>query len=171
MNIKKSLLVAGAVTSISAAGLVGNSVVSAEANTSTGSETLVSKIAKKFNLKTEDVQAVVDEDRKAHQAEHTANVEKDLSQLVTDGKITAEQKDKIVAKQKELQSQREADRDSMKNKTEAERKAAMDAKKAELEKWAKDNNIPTEYLRYVMGHGHGHGHGGPHGFYGSMPHQ
>lgn len=161
MNIKKPLLLAGAITSIGVAGLAGNSLVSAQSNT-TGSETLVSKIAKKFNLKSEDVQAVFDEERKSHEAEHAAQIEKELTQLVTDGKLTAEQKDKIIAKQKELQSQREADRGTMKDKTDADRKTTMDAKKAELEKWAKDNNIPTEYLRFVMGGRHGH-HGGPGG--------
>jgi Trk K+ transport system NAD-binding subunit len=160
MNIKKPLLVAGAVTSISAAGLVGNNMVSA-ATTTDDNNSLVTKIAQKFNLKTEDVQAVFDADKQEKNTERQANLEKELSQLVTDGKLTAEQKDKIIAKQKELQANRETNKDTMKDKTEAERKSAMGAKKAELEKWASDNGIPTEYLRFVTGGHGGHGPGGP----------
>ncbi len=163
MNIKKPLLIAGAISTIGFAGLAGSSLASAQSSTS-GSDSLVSKIAQKFNLKTEDVQAVFTEDRNAREAEHQASIEKELTQAVTDGKITADQKDKIVAKQKELQTSMEANRDAMKDKTEAERKAAMDAKRTELEQWAKDNNIPTEFLRYVHGgHGGPGGPGGPHG--------
>lgn len=159
MNIKKSLVAAGVTVSLAGAGLAGTSLVSAQSNSS-GADSLVNKIAQKFNLKTTDVQAVFDEDKSARQAEKQVQVEKDLAQAVTDGKITAAQKDAIIAKQKELQSQMEASRESMKSKTDEERKAAMDSKRTELEKWAKDNNIPTEFLRYIHGPG-GHGHGGP----------
>lgn len=79
-----------------------------------------------------------------------------LAQAVKDGKLTQDQADKITAKLKELKTQREAERDSMKDKTDEERKTAMEAKKTELEKWAKDNNIPLEYLRSLGGPG-GHG--------------
>ena len=48
----------------------------------------------------------------------------------------------------------------MQNKTEAERKTAMEAKRAELDKWASDNGIDKQYLRFLMGGGRGHGHGG-----------
>lgn len=169
MNIKKPLLVVGAITSIGVAGIAGNGLVSAETNSS-GTNSLITKIAQKFNLKTEDVQAVFDEDRTAKQAERQAEVEKNLAQAVTDGKLTAEQKDKIIAKQKELQTAREAEGDIMKDKTETERKTAMDAKRTELEQWAKDNSIPTEFLRYVQGGPGGHGPGGPGGHEGGPRH-
>lgn len=161
MNIKKSLLVAGAVTTIGTAGLVGSQAVLA-ASDSTGSTSLVDKIAQKFNLNKADVQAVFDENRAEHEADRQAKVETKLNQAVTDGKLTAEQKDKILAKRKELQDARQADMDAMKDKTPEERRAVHEAKRTELEQWAKDNNIPTEYLRFVAGHP-GHGPGGPHG--------
>jgi hypothetical protein len=160
MNIKKPLLIAGAISTVGFAGLAGSNLVSAQSNAS-GTDSLVTKIAQKFNLKTEDVQAVFTEDRNAKQAEHQAATEKELAQAVTDGKITADQKDKLIAKQKELQTSMETNRDAMKDKTDAERKAAMDAQRTSLEQWAKDNNIPTEFLHYVHG-GHG-GRGGPDG--------
>lgn len=162
MNVKKPLLIAGAVAAIGSAGLAGSSLVSADSNTA-GQDGLVDKIAQKFNLNKSDVKAVFDQDRADHQAKMQANVEKQLSQAVTDGKLTADQKDKILAKRKEMQASRDSDRDTMKNKTPAERKAAMEAKRTELEQWAKDNNIPTEYLRFVMGGPGGRGHGPMHG--------
>jgi hypothetical protein len=158
MNIRKPLLIAGALTTIGAAGLAGNSMILAESGTS-GAESLVSKIAQKFNLKTEDVQAVFDEEKSTHEAERQAKMEEKLNQAVTDGKLTAEQKDKIIAKHKELQTQMEADREAMKDKTHDERHAAMEAKRTELEQWAKDNNIPLEYLHVIHKHG-GPGRGG-----------
>ena len=156
MNIKKSLLIAGAVTSIGAAGITAGSTVAADPADS-GHDTLVSKIAQKFNLKQDEVQAVFDEERKNKQAEHQQQEEQKLAQAVKDGKLTEEQKSKIIAKKNELREQREAERDSMKDKSREERKQAMEAKRTELEKWAQENNIPTEYLH------HGKGRGGPGG--------
>jgi hypothetical protein len=47
---------------------------------------------------------------------------------------------------------------SLKDKTHDERHEAMKAKRAELQTWATDNNIPAQYLRFAFGHG-GKGHG------------
>lgn len=156
MNIKKPLLIAGAITAIGAAGLVGTAVVSAATDTN-ASGTLVDKIAQKFNLNKADVQAVFDQNRTDHEAQRQANVQTKLDQAVKDGKLTTDQENKILAKLKELQADRDANIGTMKDKTPAERKAAIDAKKAEIEQWAKDNNIPTEYLRIFAPRGHGLG--------------
>ena len=102
--------------------------------------------------------------RRKMEAERETQVKADVAQLVTDGKITQAQADKINAKRAELQKEREANKDT--TKTREEMKTEMDAKKTELEQWAKDNGINTDYLRYVMGGGHGHG--GP-GFGGEKP--
>lgn len=155
---RKSLLVASTAAIIGTAGVLGGGFAVAQAATTTSNDNLATKIAQKFNLKPEDVQKVLDENRAAHEAEHQARLSTNLNQLVTDGKLTTAQKDLILAKQKELATQREADHTAMESKTQAERKALMDQKRTELEQWAKANNIPTEYLRYVMG-GHGRGHG------------
>ncbi len=158
MNIKKSLLITSAAVAIGAAGLVGTAAVSA-ATDSTNSSSLVDKIAQKFNLNKSDVQAVFDQNRSDHEAQHQADVKAKLDQAVKDGKLTADQETKILDKLKELQTQRDADRTAMKDKTPEERKAAIEAKKAELEQWAKDNGIPTDFLHFL--HPGGHGFGGP----------
>jgi ribosomal protein L19E len=156
LKVKKPLVIAGAVSSIGLASILGVGAVSAAtSNTANGGNTLVDKIASTFHLNKDDVQKVFDQNRADHEAQANANVESELTQLVKDGKITDAQKSAILAKRTELQQQRDADKDSMKDKTPDERKAAMDAKRAELEKWVSDNGLTKNYLRYVVG-GHGH---------------
>lgn len=155
MNMKKPLIVAGVLGSVTLASLAGMGAVSAETGTS-GRESLITRIAQKFNLQESEVKAVFEEERTAREAERTKAIETELAQAVTDGKLTTEQKDKILAKRAELQAEREADFDTLKDKTAEERRTAMQTKRVELKKWATDNDIPTEYARYVFGHGGGH---------------
>jgi alpha-glucosidase (family GH31 glycosyl hydrolase) len=161
MNIKKSLLVAGAVTTVSLTGLAGAGVASAATVTTTGTDpmsSLMDRIATKFNINEDELKTVFEQDRTARQAERTTQMNTELEKLVTDGKITSAQKDKIVAKRDAMKAEMEANRDAMQGKTAEERKTLMDQHRAELEQWAKDNGIDTTYLRYVMGGGPG-GHG------------
>ena len=138
MNVKKSLLAVGAFSVIGAAGVAGPSLVSAQ--TTTGSDSLVTKLAQKFNLKEDEVKAVFDEEKTARNAERLAEQSDRLQDAVDDGDITAEQKTLIENKQKELEDKREA---------------AQDA----LEQWAEDNDIDDQYLRGLGKGGHG-GRGG-----------
>lgn len=126
-------------------------VVSAQSQTS--STSLVDKIAQKFNLKKSDVQAVFDQDRQEHEAQHQQQLKTRLDQAVKDGKLTQDQEDKLIAKLKELDS----NRDSLKDKTPEERHAAMKSKMDEFKQWLKDNNI-SEDLVHPAGM---RGHGGP----------
>lgn len=109
-------------------------------------QSLIQKIATKFGLKQADVQQVFDEHRTEMQTKRESNYEARLTQLVKEGKITDAQKQLIVAKHKELESKREANRNSMKNMTPEQRKTAMNAEKTEIETWAKQNNIDVKYL-------------------------
>lgn len=126
MNIKKSLLVAGAATTIGVAGLSGLGVASAATN-SNGEDGLVSKIATTFNLKEADVQAVFDEEKAERNAERQAELADRLQDAVDDGDITAEQKTLIENKLKELQTAREAEHN-------------------ELETWAKEHEVDLAYV-------------------------
>lgn len=107
---------------------------------------LVQKIASKFNLNKDDVQKVFEEDRQEHHVQMQKDFEDRMSQLVKDGKITEEQKTKILAKFKEMEASHEAEMDQMKSMTREERQAKMKAHKDELEKWAKDNGIDLSVL-------------------------
>ena len=157
--MKKSLIAASVAAAIGTAGLVGVTAVNAATTTSTTNpmSSLVDALASKFNLNKTDVQAVFDAQRTQMEAERETQVKADVAQLVTDGKITQAQADKINAKRAELQKEREANKDTVSTKTREEMKTEMDAKRTELEKWATDNGISTDYLRYLMGGGHGHG--------------
>lgn len=146
--------------SVGLSSLAGVGMVSAASNTD-HQDSLVSKIATKFNVNKDDVQKLFDEERAARQAEHEKEVSDRLQKLVDAGTITADQKTAIEAKLKELKASREAERENMKNLTEEERKAKMDAKRTELENWAKEQGLDLSKLRGVFGGPHGHG--GPNG--------
>lgn len=112
---------------------------------------IVQKLVSKFNLNESEVKAVFDEDRTERKTQMEKNFEEQLTQLVKDGKITEAQKQLILAKHKELSSQRQSEMEAMKNLTPDERKAKMKTQRTELEKWAKDNGIDA---RYLMRFGH-----------------
>lgn len=118
---------------------------------------LVEKISTKFGLDKNEVQKVFDEQRNEMHKEMQARQEERLSQLVKDGKITEAQKTLIVNKQKEMQAQRETNKDSFKDLTPEERKTQMETKKAEIDAWAKENGIDPTYLFPGKGMKDGHG--------------
>lgn len=168
MNISRKHIAYGSTAALAVALLVGGGVYTAKAASTPGTRVsgLVQKIAQKFGLSQADVQAVFDADKQEHMQQMQAQAEQRLTDLVTTGKITQAQKDLIVAKQKELEANRQANFEAMKGKTPAERKAAMDAQRTELEAWAKTNGIDLQYL--MPGRGMG-GRGGHHGGMGFGP--
>lgn len=157
--MKKHLLVAGIATAVGITGLTGVGIANAATTTSSTNpmSSLVDAISTKFNLNKTDVQKVFDEQRTKMQAERETEVKADVAQLVTDGKITQAQADKINAKRAELQKAHDAEEATEDSKTREDRKTEMDAKRTELETWAKDNGISTDYLKYIFGGGRGHG--------------
>ena len=128
--MKKSQLI-GLSTLAVTLGVVGVTSFASAANGTT-STSIVDKIATKFGLKKSDVQAVFDADHSEKEAERLANVSDRLQNLVDKGTITADQKTKIEAKLKEMQTTRDTERTA-------------------LEKWASDNGIDVKYV--MMGRG------------------
>ena len=158
-RIKKSLLVAGVLATAGISSLGAVSMASA-ATSSTGQDSLIDKIASKFKLNKDEVKAVFDEDRTTREAEREQKMKDKLAQAVKDGKLTQAQADKITAKMAEMKTFME----SLKDKTETERKSAMDTKRDEIKKWIEDNNIPEGYMPMGPGGPGGHGMmGGPRG--------
>jgi hypothetical protein len=158
---KKSTLVAVAAVTLGM-GLAGAGIIKAASTTTTQANpmaSLVNAIATKFNLNTSDVQQVFDDQHAQMQAQRLDQYKTRLATAVTNGKLTQDQADKIIAKVQELQTQREANRDSMEGKTIEERRQIMQQEMTSLKQWATDNNIPMEYLRFGMG-GKGPGHRG-----------
>jgi len=132
---------------------------------------LVTAIAQRFNLNPSDVQQVFDEQKaqmSAQRQEQRTQMEAQqqqqfadrINQAVTDGKLTQDQADKILAKKAELEAQKLS---LQKNKN--ENRAVMKEQMDSLKQWATDNNIPQEYLPFG-GFGMSRGHGGPGGLIG-----
>ena len=173
--MKKQLAITALVITIAGAGLFTSTKVFAQSTTGTNPmSSMVQKIADKFGLNKNDVQAVFDQERTERQAEMQAKYETQLTQYVKDGKITEAQKQLILTKHKEIQANRTSEMQSMQGKTQAERKTAMDAKRTELETWATQNGIDVKYLMGGMGmkgHGGFRGAGGPPDFAPTATHQ
>jgi hypothetical protein len=168
MNTPKKTAVIAALVTMLGTGAIGIGTTMAAENTSVGikhgMQDLVTAIATKFNLNTAEVQAVFDAQRDQMQTEHKAEMEKTqaqheadlaakLTQAVTDGKLTQAQADAITAKRAELKTEREAmmaERKEQRLQTREEMEATMKTKKEALDKWAKDNNIPSEYLPVMI---------------------
>ena len=144
-------------------GIFGSSQAFAQTTTTQNPmSSLIQSIATKFGLNQADVQAVFDAERQKHQAQMKANFEKQLTQYVTDGKLTEAQKQLILQKRSELQATRKSQKESNTSLTPEERKSQMDAEKTALQAWAKENGIAMQYLMPQGGRGHG-GFGGPRG--------
>ena len=123
-------------------------------------ETIIQRLIKVFKLNETEVNKVVNQYQTEKQAEKTKLMEEKLSQLVEDGKITNEQKTKILAKHKEIQANR-PDPQEMRSMTREERQAENQTRRAELEEWAQANGIDLQYM-FIFGrekHGLG-GYGG-----------
>lgn len=142
---KKSKMIA-ATAFVLGALTVGN-VALADAATKTNSmNSLVTAISEKFHLNESDVQAVVNQVMQERQTERKAQMQQTFAERiakgVSDGKITQAQADLITEKEKEMLAFRE----SLKDKTAAERQSLMKAKMSELKQWITDNKIPQEFV-------------------------
>jgi hypothetical protein len=159
MPIKvKPFIVAALVTAtVGGVTLAGVSVAHADtANTARNS--LVDKIAAKFNLNRDEVQQVFDENKEEHHQQMRENVSERLQAKVDDGTITAEQKTALEAKLVELDTKRQALKDQ--NLTREQKREQMKTLRDEFEAWAKEQGISLRDVMPMMGHG---GRGGHHG--------
>lgn len=132
--MKKSKLLLPALV-ITTAGLVTFGVVTAHARWFDSDPTsLAQSLAQKLGIGEDKVTTALDSIDSDRQAQWQTQWEQELSQLVSDGKITEAQKQAIIQKKKEL--------------LDAQLKA-----RTELAAWARENGID---LRYLMGGPFGH---------------
>lgn len=102
---------------------------------------MTQKLSEKLNISQDQVSSAMDQIREDRQAEHKTEISANLDKAVTDGVITAEQKQALLDKQAELEKQREAERTAM-------------------EKWKTDSGIDFSKLeKYDVGMGMGMGKG------------
>ncbi len=148
-TIKRIILPTLLLTGALAVGALGISRVSAEEMTSY--PPVVQKLAERFGLNVEEVEAVFEEERANHHAEMLTNFEDRLSEAVTNGKITEAQKQAILDKHEEMQ----AKMDEFRDLTGQERKAKMDAWHTELRAWAQSQSIDLPFMEFGRGFGKG----------------
>lgn len=152
-----------AIASVALIGLATVVTVSSVFAQETGdTTTFVQKLAQKLGISEDKVKTAVDELHTERHVQMQAAYEKELQTYVDNGEITAAQKDLIVAKMKELQTNRQSKMESMQSMTREERRAAMEAERTALETWANENNIDMKYLRVMKPFGGKGGRGGDH---------
>lgn len=151
-NMNKKITVSAITLAILGTSILGGAAVFAQ-GTDDSSTSIVQKISDKFGLKKEDVQAVFDQERSERRSTMEAKHEEQLAQYVKDGKITEAQKKLILEKRSEMEKNMKQSLEALKNMTPDERKSQMEAKRTELEAWAKENGIDPTYLIGGMGRG------------------
>jgi flagellum-specific peptidoglycan hydrolase FlgJ len=154
----KKIILPMAAVAVIGASILGANLASADSSTTDGPTSLVQKLSDTFHLDKSKVQAVFDQDRTEHQAEMEKNYEARLTQAVTDGQLTAAQKDVILTEHNKLKAEMDALKDDTSSST--DRSAAMDKIHTEAQAWAKDNNVDAKWLMGPGGPGRGFGHMG-----------
>lgn len=144
--MKKVLLAAATIAVIGVGVSIPN--IAANAQGGTGKDSIVDKLVTRFHLNRADVQKVFDENRSEHQALR-AQAEKDrLAKLVESGDLTQTQADLIIAKRAEMRAEMDKERENFTIENREEHRTEMQVRRAELEKWAKDNGIDEQYIMH-----------------------
>lgn len=115
-------------------GILSTSSISAQ---DTSYSPIVEKIATHFNLNKDEVNKVFEEERDERHADMFANWAERLDDLVSEGKLTEEEKNKILDKHAQMQEKMDAIRDLEPE----ERQEKLKAIHEEMSLWAKENNI------------------------------
>lgn len=147
--MNKKYYIAAAILAIVGASVIGASSVSAQ-NTDVR-QNMIKSLAQKLGIEESKVQTAMDAIHSERQAEMQKKIEEKLAQAVKDGKITEAQKQLILKKHAEMKAEQDRNRDTMRNMTPAERKTAMEKKRAELQAWAKENGIDMSVFQLGMG--------------------
>lgn len=150
---KKKLIPVVALSTIALVGTIGMGTVSAS---SPAGNTIAKRIATRFNLNENDVQAVLEEVRNEQHEIRLLEMENLLTQAVEDGVLTEEQRDELIAIRTSFHNSRE----EMAEMTQEERRAAMDAHRDMMKAWAEENDIDLRELGPAFGNGPRHGHKG-----------
>ena len=124
----------------------------ATATTTSDLPPMVEGLAEKFNLNKTEVAAYLETERETRQAEREAEFTKSLETLVSEGKLTEAQKTAILSKHEELQTKREALRDT----TGSDKRDQMDTIRDEWTSFLKDLGV-DESLMPHLGPGAGMG--------------
>ena len=117
----------------------------------------VQQLAQKLGIDQGKVQTAVDDIHKDRQGILQTRFEERLTQAINDGKITEAQKQLILNKFKDLQTDRQTNMEKFKTMTPEQRKQSMIDKKTDLSNWAKTNGVDLSIIT-KMGKGGMMGH-------------
>lgn len=142
---------------------VGGLGVSAVSNNTDRQDGLASRLAAKFGLNQSEVSSEIEAYRSEKHTEREAETKVKLSEAlqkkVDDGTITAEQKTAIEVKleesRKARQAEREANNDSESKPTREEMRSKMEAEKAEMDAWLKEQGINLDLKDVLPSRGGG----------------
>lgn len=148
--ISKKIILTGLAAAIVGTATLGTSqIVHAQTTGNNPMSQLTQMIAQKFNLNQSQVQAVVDQFQKQRKTQIQQKIQQRentrLDQLVSQGKITGQQKQAILDEQAKLKS--EYNPQSFKGITAAQRRQQIQKEQAEIQAWAKTQGISASYLR------------------------
>jgi molecular chaperone DnaK (HSP70) len=147
---KKTMLLTVALVAISAMALTGAKV--AKADEENNYPPIVQRLVEKFKLDENEVRSVFDQDREEHRTQMQARFSENLDQAVSEGKISAEQKEAILKKHEEMQAENE----SLRDLAPEERREKMQEKRSELENWAQENGLEvSDFFGLGLGRGQG----------------
>ncbi len=120
-----------------------------------GTATLAQAIAQHFGLNQSQVQSVIDQFRSTQQANRKQLMQQRenqyLDQLVSQGKITAAQKQSILDEQAKLRS--EYNPQNLRNQTPQQRRQTFQNIQNEVSSWAKSQGIDLSLLKPGLGSG------------------
>lgn len=115
---------------------------------------MIQRLINHFNLNETEVQAVIDEEQADHHAHMQQNFEERLSQLVTNGKITEEQKQAIIQKHEEIAAQMQ----DLQGLGREEHREQTHQNHEQHKAWLEEQGIDTDHIRlfspeFGMGYG------------------
>lgn len=131
---KKFVIGAAALTITAAAGTATALAATPAASNSSTYPPIVQKLADTFHLNPADVNKVFQDQKQMNQQQRQQKLNDYLETQVKAGKITEDQKNKMITKLEDLHSQ-------LKNDTKGQRHQDMQNLRSQLEQWAKDNGI------------------------------
>ncbi len=148
LKMKKSKKVILPALLLGTIAITGVGVSSASADETENPRTsIIQRIAEKFNLNEDEVKTVFEEHKAERQEEMKQKHEEHLNKLVSEGKLTEDQKNALIAKREEMREKYGKGTDEWKNKTPEEKREMMEQHREEMEKWAEENGIDLKDLR------------------------
>lgn len=110
---------------------------------------IVQKLAERFGLDPEEINAVFAEQREQKREEMQVRFEQRLEKAAVEGNLTEEQKQAILAKKAEMQERFE----ELKDLAPEQRREAMKELHQEMRTWLKDNGIDLRFMGFMAGIG------------------